>query len=161
VNFRPTFFWGSRSESLHNMHKLLSYHLHMKVVAAAWVWVVAIAKQVCVRVKVCQLLTVYTWICFPGLTTLIFGVRMCRFRVKIWTKFMCTRIEKCYPVYIAHFYGKREVSSDFRLHFRLRTSHFDLSLSVKRRLLHAIDKKNLMKNIYTIRKKNVLWQKFN
>ena len=26
------------------------------------------------------------------------------------------------------------------------------------RLLHAIDKKNLMKNIYTIGKKNVLWQ---
>jgi hypothetical protein len=54
-------------------------------------------------VKVCQLLTVYMWICFPGLTTLIFWVRMCRYRVKIWTKFMCTRIEKCYPVYIAHF----------------------------------------------------------
>jgi hypothetical protein len=29
------------------------------------------------------LLTVYMWICFPGLTTLIFWVRMCRFRVKI------------------------------------------------------------------------------
>jgi hypothetical protein len=42
-----------------------------------------------------QLLTVYMWICFPGLTTLIFWVRMCRFRVKIWTKFMCIRIEKC------------------------------------------------------------------
>jgi hypothetical protein len=27
---------------------------------------------------------------------------------------------------------------------------------LKRRLLHAIDKKNLMKNIYTIGKKNVL-----
>jgi hypothetical protein len=105
VTFRPTFFWGSRSESFHNMHKLLSYHLHMKVVTPAWAWVVAIAKQVpvCVRVKVCQLLTVYMWICFPGLTTLIFWVRMCRYRVKIWTKFMCTRIEKCYPVYIAHF----------------------------------------------------------
>ena len=37
--------------------------------------------------------------------------------------------------------------------FRLRTSHFDLSLSVKRRLLHAIDQINLMKDIYTIGKK--------
>ena len=101
VTFRPIFFWSSRRESFHNMHKLLSYHLHMKVVAPAWV--VAIAKQVCVRVKVCQLLTVYMWICFPGLTTFIFWVRMCRFKVKIWTKFMCTRIEKCYPVYITHF----------------------------------------------------------
>jgi hypothetical protein len=55
-----------------------------------------ISQPTCYTIYICNLvmhvnplLTVYMWICFPGLTTLIFWVRMCRCRVKIWTKFMC------------------------------------------------------------------------